>query len=80
MNRYYSHRLHIRPRNYDELYRDRMVVVGDPKQCIDQVEEIRETGTNYIIFMMNFASLEQQKILESMEMMAKEVIAKLREI
>lgn len=71
---YLSARLAIRPRNYDELYRDRMIVVGDPKRCIEQIEEIRDTGTNYIIFMMNFATLEQKKILRSMEIMAKEVI------
>ena len=73
---YLSARLVIRPRNYDELYRDRMIMVGAPKHCIEQIEEIRETGTNYIIFMMNFATLEQEKILESMEIMAKEVIPK----
>ena len=70
---YLSARLAVRPRNYDELYRDRMIMVGDPRRCIEQIEEIRETGTNYIIFMMNFATLEQKKILDSMEIMAKEV-------
>lgn len=74
MSIYFSARLHIRPRDYDELYRDRMVMVGDPKRCIEHIEEIRDTGTNYIIFMMNFAALEQKKILASMEIMAKEVI------
>ena len=54
-------------------------MVGDPKHCIEHIEEIRETGTNYIIFMMNFAALGQRKILESMEIMAKEVIAKFRD-
>ena len=70
---YLSARLAVRPRNYDELYRDRMIMVGDPGRCIEQIEEVRETGTNYIIFMMNFATLEQKKILDSMEIMAKEV-------
>lgn len=69
----YRHRLHIRPRSYNELYRARMTIVGDPKHCIEHIEEIRETGTNYIIFMMNFAAMKQRKILESMEIMAKEV-------
>jgi alkanesulfonate monooxygenase SsuD/methylene tetrahydromethanopterin reductase-like flavin-dependent oxidoreductase (luciferase family) len=74
---YLSARLAIRPRNYDELYRDRMIIVGDPNRCVEQIEEVRETGTNYIIFMMNFATLEQEKILRSMEIMAKEVIPRL---
>jgi alkanesulfonate monooxygenase SsuD/methylene tetrahydromethanopterin reductase-like flavin-dependent oxidoreductase (luciferase family) len=74
---YLSARLAIRPRDYDELYRDRMIIVGDPNRCVEQIEEIRETGTNYIIFMMNFATLEQEKILRSMEIMAKEVIPRL---
>jgi alkanesulfonate monooxygenase SsuD/methylene tetrahydromethanopterin reductase-like flavin-dependent oxidoreductase (luciferase family) len=71
---YLSARLAVRPRNYDELYRDRMVVVGDPAHCAEHIAEIQKTGTNYIIFMMNFATLAQEKILKSMEIMAKEVI------
>ena len=76
MSRYYGHRLQIRPRNYDELYKERMIIVGDPRQWIEQIEEIRETGTNYVMLMMNFAALGQEKILRSMEIMAKEVIPK----
>ena len=79
MSLYYNARIHVRPRNYDELYRDRMIMVGDPKHCIEQIEQIRETGTNYIIFMMNFAAQAQKKILRSMEIMAKEVIPKFAE-
>ena len=70
-------RLSVRPRSYDELYKERMVMVGDPQRMIEQIEEIRETGTNYIIFMMNFATLEQKTILDSMEIMAKEVLPKI---
>jgi alkanesulfonate monooxygenase SsuD/methylene tetrahydromethanopterin reductase-like flavin-dependent oxidoreductase (luciferase family) len=53
-----------------------LTMVGDPRRLIEQIEEIRETGTNYIIFMINFATLEQKTILASMEIMAKEVIPK----
>jgi len=76
MAQYYDMRKTVRPRNYDELYRDRMLMVGDPQRCLEQIEEIADTGTNYIIFSMNFAGMEQQSILDSMEMMAKEVMVK----
>ncbi len=69
-------RINVRPRSYDELYKERLVMVGDPKRLIEQIEEIRATGTSYIIFMMNFATLEQKTILASMEIMAKEVLPK----
>jgi alkanesulfonate monooxygenase SsuD/methylene tetrahydromethanopterin reductase-like flavin-dependent oxidoreductase (luciferase family) len=69
-------RISVRPRSYDELYKERMVMVGDPQRLIEQIEEIRDIGTNYIIFMMNFATLEQKTILDSMEIMAKEVLPK----
>jgi len=69
-------RINVRPRSYDELYQERLVMVGDPRRSIEQIEEIRATGTNYIIFMMNFATLEQKKILDSMAIMAKEVMPK----
>ncbi len=78
MDSFYRHRLHIRPRNYDEMLRDQILMVGDPQHCIEQIEEIKATGTNYIIFMMNFATMDQQKALDSMEMMAKEVLPKIK--
>jgi alkanesulfonate monooxygenase SsuD/methylene tetrahydromethanopterin reductase-like flavin-dependent oxidoreductase (luciferase family) len=69
-------RISVRPRSYDELYKERLVMVGDPKRLIEQIEEVCATGTNYIIFMMNFATLEQKKILAAMEIMAREVLPK----
>jgi alkanesulfonate monooxygenase SsuD/methylene tetrahydromethanopterin reductase-like flavin-dependent oxidoreductase (luciferase family) len=74
MEPYFAARLKIRPRTYDELYRDGMVIVGDPRRCAERVEELRETGTNYLMFMMNFATLEIRKILSSMEIVAREVL------
>ena len=71
---YLAARMSVRPRNYDELYRDRMILVGTPEHWIEHIEEIRRTGTNYLIFMMNYATLEQERILRSMELMAKEVM------
>ena len=46
------------------------------KHCIEQIEEIADTGTNYIIFMMNFATMGQKNALNSMELFAKEVMPK----
>jgi alkanesulfonate monooxygenase SsuD/methylene tetrahydromethanopterin reductase-like flavin-dependent oxidoreductase (luciferase family) len=76
MGPYFAARIHVRPRTYDQLYREGMVLVGDPKRCIERIEEIRDTGTNYLIFMMHFATLRQKEILETMEIMAKEVMPK----
>jgi alkanesulfonate monooxygenase SsuD/methylene tetrahydromethanopterin reductase-like flavin-dependent oxidoreductase (luciferase family) len=76
---YLTARIAVRPRNYDQLYLERMIMVGDAKHCVEQIEEIRATGTNYIIFLMNFATLDQKKILASMEIMAKEVMPKLKD-
>jgi alkanesulfonate monooxygenase SsuD/methylene tetrahydromethanopterin reductase-like flavin-dependent oxidoreductase (luciferase family) len=73
---YLTARISIRPRDYDELYRQRMIMVGDPKHCAEHIEEVRAAGSNYVIFLMNFATLEQEKILASMEIMAKEVLPK----
>ena len=78
MGPYLAARIQIRPRNYDQLYKERMTIVGNPRRVIEHIEEVRATGTNYIMFMMNFATLEQKKILESMEIMAKEVLPKFR--
>lgn len=77
MSRYYEARKSVRPRSYDELDQGRMLMVGGPARCIEQIEEIADTGTNYIIFSMNFAGLDQASILESMAMMVEEVLPKL---
>ncbi len=76
MSRYYEARKSVRPRGYDALDQARMLMVGGPARCIEQIEEIAGTGSNYIIFSMNFAGLDQACILESMAMMAEEVLPK----
>ena len=76
MSRYYEARKSVRPRGYDELDQGRMLMVGGPARCIEQIQEIADTGSNYIIFSMNFAGLDQASILESMAMMVEEVLPK----
>ena len=76
MSRYYEARKSVRPRGYDELDQGRMLMVGGPQRCIEQIEEIADTGSNYVIFSMNFAGLDQASILESMAMMVEEVLPK----
>lgn len=76
MSRYYEARKSVRPRGYDELDRGRMLMVGGPARCIEQIQEIADTGANYVIFSMNFAGLDQKSILDSMAMMAEEVLPK----
>ncbi len=76
MARYYEARKSVRPRGYDELDRERMLMVGGPARCIEQIQEIADTGANYVIFSMNFAGLDQASILESMAMMVREVLPK----
>lgn len=78
MSLYFDARIHVRPRNYDQLYKEKMIMVGGPKHCAGHIEEIRNTGANYVIFMMNFAAQEQKKILASMEIMAKEVMPRFK--
>ncbi len=77
MSRYYEMRKAIRPRGYDELDRQRMLMVGGPDRCVEQIREIADTGANYIIFSMNFAGLDQKSVLDSMAMMAEEVLPRL---
>lgn len=76
MARYYEARKSVRPRGYDELDQGRMLMVGGPARCIEQIQEIADTGANYVIFSMNFAGLDQKSILESMAMMVREVLPK----
>ena len=76
MSRYYEARKSVRPRGYDELDSGRMLMVGGPGRCIEQIQEIADTGANYVIFSMNFAGLDQKSILDSMAMMAEDVLPK----
>ena len=80
MSRYYEARKSVRPRGYDELDQARMLMVGGPGRCIEQIQEIADTGANYVIFSMNFAGLDQASILESMAMMAEEVLPRVEGI
>ena len=50
-----------------------LFIIGDSDPAVADVKDYYER-TNYVLFAMNFATLEQQRILDSMERMASEVM------
>jgi alkanesulfonate monooxygenase SsuD/methylene tetrahydromethanopterin reductase-like flavin-dependent oxidoreductase (luciferase family) len=58
---------------FDQLLRDRFVL-GDPVQCADELQRcIDETGTDTLIFRVNWPGMPQADILRSMRLLGEQV-------
>ena len=57
------------------------MIFGGPETCVNKVKElVTESGINNLICWMNFGSLAQNKIIESMRLFATEVIPNCRNL
>jgi alkanesulfonate monooxygenase SsuD/methylene tetrahydromethanopterin reductase-like flavin-dependent oxidoreductase (luciferase family) len=58
---------------FDQLLRDRFIL-GDPAQCADELQRcIDETGTDTLIFRVNWPGMPQADILRSMRLLGEAV-------
>jgi alkanesulfonate monooxygenase SsuD/methylene tetrahydromethanopterin reductase-like flavin-dependent oxidoreductase (luciferase family) len=58
---------------FDELLRDRFIL-GDPAQCADELQcYVDETGTNTMIFRVNWPGMPQADIIRGMRLLGEQV-------
>jgi alkanesulfonate monooxygenase SsuD/methylene tetrahydromethanopterin reductase-like flavin-dependent oxidoreductase (luciferase family) len=58
---------------FDELLRDRFIL-GDPAQCADELQRyVDETGTNTMIFRVNWPGMPQADIIRGMRLLGEQV-------
>ena len=59
--------------DYDSMFQD-VALFGTPDQLVEKIEGLRRNGVENIIFFINFGGIESQKVIESLELFAKEVM------
>ena len=50
------------------------MLFGSPDYIAEQVGNLRESGVENLIFFVNFGGIENQKVLDSLELFAAEVM------
>jgi len=64
---------------WDKLLADRTLAFGSPDTVARHVEEMQQLGIGQLLCWMNFGGLPQDKIRQSMELFAREVMPHFRE-
>lgn len=60
--------------DYDHTLYPNRLLVGDPAQCIERIEQIKTLGVTQIGLLADFGGLEHVEIMASLERFAKEVM------
>ena len=53
---------------------DNVMLFGSPEHIVDRIGQLREAGLENLIFFVNFGGIEHQKVLDSLELFATEVM------
>ena len=53
---------------------DNVMLFGSPDHIAERIEALRDSGVENLIFFVNFGGIEHQKVLDSLELFAKEVM------
>ena len=53
---------------------DNVMLFGSPEHIVDRIGQLREAGVENLIFFVNFGGIEHQKVLDSLELFAAEVM------
>ena len=59
--------------NYDSMY-EKVTLFGTPDDLTDRIKGLQKSGVDKIIFFINFGGIEHQKVIDSLDLFAKEVM------
>ena len=59
--------------NYDSMY-ENVTLFGTPDDLTARIQDLQRSGVDKIIFFTNFGGIEHQKVLDSLDLFAKEVM------
>jgi alkanesulfonate monooxygenase SsuD/methylene tetrahydromethanopterin reductase-like flavin-dependent oxidoreductase (luciferase family) len=74
LDRYVQTRLYARRRSYDELDEAGLILFGDATQVTQRLRAFEATGINHIMILPDFGALEVQRVRQSMERFARQVV------
>jgi alkanesulfonate monooxygenase SsuD/methylene tetrahydromethanopterin reductase-like flavin-dependent oxidoreductase (luciferase family) len=64
--------------NYSEMA-DRVMLFGSPEQVAERVEALRQAGVESLILFVNFGGIDSQKVKDSLELFATEVMPQFKD-
>ena len=51
-----------------------VMLFGGPGHIAERIEQLREAGVENLIFFVNFGGIEHQRVLDSLELFASEIM------
>jgi alkanesulfonate monooxygenase SsuD/methylene tetrahydromethanopterin reductase-like flavin-dependent oxidoreductase (luciferase family) len=60
--------------NWDYVYGEKMVICGDPKDCIDTVKEFEAAGVNRLMCQFQVGGMPHTMVMEALRLWGEEVI------
>ena len=64
--------------NYQDMT-ERVILFGSPEQVAERVEALRQAGVESLILFVNFGGIDSQKVKDSLELFATEVMPRFKE-
>ncbi|MFS0764418.1 LLM class flavin-dependent oxidoreductase [Peribacillus phoenicis] len=71
---YLDTRMYGKSAKYQDLRDREQVLIGSPEDVIAMLKRYQDAGCDHIMMLMNFGGLPHEKVLKSMELIAKEVM------
>ena len=59
--------------DYDAMY-ENVALFGTPDVLTERIQGLQKSGVEKIIFFINYGGIEHQKVLDSLDLFAKEVM------
>ena len=76
---YLDTRMYGKSATYEDLRDREQALIGSPKDVIEMIKKYQAAGCDHIMMLMNFGGLPHEKVLKSMELIAKEVMPAFKE-
>ena len=71
---YLDTRMYGKDAKYEDLRDREQVLIGSPADVIETLKKYQEAGCDHVMMLMNFGGLPHEKIVKSLELIAKEVM------
>ncbi|MCQ6282626.1 LLM class flavin-dependent oxidoreductase [Bacillus sp. EB600] len=76
---YLDTRMYGKSAKYEDLRDREQALIGSPQDVIALLKKYQEAGCDQVMMLMNFGGLPHEKVLKSMELVAKEVMPAFKE-
>lgn len=74
LNLYLATRQYGKGAQFEDLQAREQLLIGTPDEVIDMIRKYRSIGMDHVMMLMNFGGLPHEKVMKSMELVAKHVM------